>query len=123
MRNLLSAGFTRLGKNTAFYLTAGALLIIAAVMMLTAGRTALRNTSDYVYTLEQHYFDLAGYMGFFLAAFIALFIGTEYSDGTIRNKLIVGHARTNVYLSNLLVCAVASAAFNAAGMVGGGGHA
>ena len=119
MRKLLSAGFTRLGKNAAFYLTAGALLIIAAAMMLIAGRTALRNTSDYVYTLEQYYFDLAGYMGFFLAAFIALFIGTEYSDGTIRNKLIVGHGRVSIYLSSLIVCAVASAVFNTAAMVGG----
>ena len=119
MRNLLSAGFARLGKNTAFYLTASAMLIIAAVMMLISSRAALRNTSDYVFTLEQHYFDLTAYMGFFLAAFIALFIGTEYSDGTIRSKLTVGHARGSIYLSNLFVCAIASMVFIAAGMVGG----
>ena len=119
MRNLLSAGFTRLGKNTAFYLTAGSLFIIAAAMMLLASRAALYDTSNQVYTLEKHYFQLDSYMGFFLAAFIALFIGTEYSDGTIRNKLIVGHSRGSIYLSNLFVCAIASMVFNAAGMVGG----
>ena len=119
MRNLIAAEGARLRKNVTFYLTAGALLIITAGMMLIASRTALRDTSEYVYTLEQHYFDAFAYMGFFLSAFIALFIGTEYSDGIIRNKLVVGHTRTNIYLSNLFICAVVSLVFNAAAMVGG----
>lgn len=33
---------------------------------------------------------------------ISLFIGTDFSDGTIRNKLMVGHRRINVYLANLI---------------------
>lgn len=33
---------------------------------------------------------------------ISLFIGTDFSDGTIRNKLMVGHRRFNVYLANLI---------------------
>ena len=41
------------------------------------------------------------------AVFIGLFIGTEYSDGTVRNKLIVGHKRFEVYFSNLIVCTAA----------------
>lgn len=37
----------------------------------------------------------------------ALFKGSEYSDGTMRNKIVVGHKRCNVYLSNLIVCTTA----------------
>ncbi len=44
---------------------------------------------------------------FALALFIGQFIGTEYSDHTVRNKLIIGHPKKAVYISNLLVCSVA----------------
>ncbi len=39
---------------------------------------------------------------FIIPVLIALFIGTDYSDGTIRNKLMVGHKRCNIYLANLI---------------------
>ena len=41
--------------------------------------------------------------GLVLSAGISFFTGTEYSDGTIRNKFVIGHSRAAVYLSNLLV--------------------
>ena len=119
MRNLLSAGSARLWRSKLLYLFAGAIFFLAAGTMLNAGRQALADTSGYPYYLEQHYFDTAVYMGIFSSAFLALFIGTEFGDGTIRNKLTVGHTRVNVYLSNLVLCAAASLVFNAAWMVGG----
>lgn len=42
-------------------------------------------------------------VGLFIAMFTSLFIGTEYDYGTIRNKIIVGHSRTSIYFSNLIV--------------------
>lgn len=41
-------------------------------------------------------------LSFFCPIFCSMFIGTEYSDGTIRNRLIVGHTRKSIYLSNFL---------------------
>ena len=38
-----------------------------------------------------------------LSILITLFIGIEYSDKTIRNKLIVGHSRSEAYLANFVV--------------------
>ena len=52
-----------------------------------------------------------------LAILISLFIGTEYSDKTIRNKLIVGHSRSNTYLSNLLIGIAVSLAMYGVGAV------
>ena len=42
------------------------------------------------------------------AIFIGLFIGTEYSNGTMRNKLVIGHSRGAIYFANLAVCIAAA---------------
>lgn len=55
--------------------------------------------------------DCVGACGFFgvfaLAVLCPALIGTEYSDGTIRNKLICGHSRVSVYLANFLTTVIA----------------
>lgn len=38
----------------------------------------------------------------FASIFAALFLGTDYACGTIRNKLDVGHSRVDVYFSSLI---------------------
>lgn len=43
-----------------------------------------------------------------LAVVTGFFIGTEYSDGTIRNKLIAGHSRISIYFANMLTTYIAS---------------
>lgn len=46
-------------------------------------------------------------ISFFCPIFSSIFVGTEYSDGTMRNRLIVGHTRKNIYLANFItVCLV-----------------
>lgn len=42
------------------------------------------------------------------AVFMGMFVGREYSDGTIRNKLVVGHGRGFIYLANFLLCTAAN---------------
>ena len=53
-----------------------------------------------------------------IPAFVGLFVGTEYSDGTIRNKMIIGHTRTSIYLSNLIVCSIAGLGLCISYMIG-----
>ena len=106
MNRLLSAGFTRLWKNKFFWLG----------MILLPGFLAFALFSNY-YDMKQFNFSFTidGFLygcflliGMFTSIFAALFLGTEYSDGTIRNKLVIGHSRTAVYLSSLAVCFVSS---------------
>lgn len=41
----------------------------------------------------------------FTVIFAALYLGTDYSNGTIRNKMIIGHTRAEIYLANLITTA------------------
>lgn len=45
-------------------------------------------------------------MLFFVSIFTALFVGTDYLEGTIRNKISIGHSRTSIYFSNLITCSI-----------------
>ena len=120
MGKLLSANFMRLWKNKVFWCSLAAMLVLAVAAMLNGCRQAsMDEMAVYRYTLDHYYFYLAPVVGLFCAVFTSLFLGTEYGDGTIRNKLVVGHGRTAVYLANALVCFTAAVLFVAAWFVGG----
>ncbi len=46
-------------------------------------------------------------LGIILSVFISLFIGAEYEYGTIRNKIISGYDRSEIYLANIFACIIA----------------
>lgn len=102
MRKLLSANFSRLWKDKFFWLCMGAMLIYSVVYMMNGCRQAAADLSEYNYSIDKYYFHFAVVIGAFCALFSSMFLGTEYSDGTIRNKIIVGHTRTSIYIANLI---------------------
>lgn len=101
MNKLTSALFFRLRKNTSFWLLFCAMAVWGVYNALN-----LSSSIDGITYLDGRIFEFAPLMGLVAAIFISLFVGTEYSDGTIRNKIVVGHNRSSIYLSNLIVCAV-----------------
>ena len=101
MSNLLRADFRRLFKSRAFYIAA-CLMLVAGIAFPLIYYFDLRDYTPAM-SFEQYFTDYSVYAVAVLAAFAALFIGTDYSDGTLRNKLIAGNKRACVYLSNLLV--------------------
>lgn len=110
MSKLLSAGFSRLWKSKIFW---GGMVMIAGFMALVIYsnyRDAMSFDEAYriAYTSDIYLTGSFMFIGCFTAIFAALFLGTEYSDGTIRNKLVVGHSRISVYLSSLILCFAAS---------------
>ena len=112
MSKLLSAGFIRLRKDKIFW--------IALIFMFGAGvffpvmRYIDMQKSGYINNIDNGFFACALFIGVVMAAFCSLFIGTEYSDGTIRNKVVIGQKRTSIYLSNLIICALVSVVMCAA---------
>lgn len=120
MRKLLSANFSRLWKDKIFWICLIATLLVSAGSMLNGCRQAfLIHQEGYTRGLDDYYFMLAPLLVLLPAIFVSMFLGTEYSDGTIRNKLVVGQARIHIYLANYIVCFAAGLLFLAAWLAGG----
>lgn len=107
MRKLLRANFARLWKDRMFWLCIGVMAAIA--ICVCANFYYEINVAEYklTVTLDDALFTWSVLIGGFAAAFCSLFLGVEYSDGTIRNKLMVGHRRAAIYLANLVTCLAA----------------
>lgn len=118
MRKLLSAEFSRLFRDKTFWFCIGAMLMYAVAYMLNGVRQATISLAEYHYTLDDYYFHFALVIGLFCALFCSMFLGTEYSDGTIRNKLVVGHTRVDIYLANLSVTFLATLFVMAVWLIG-----
>lgn len=120
MHKLLSAGFARLKKDYVFWICMVTMLVMTIYHVMSKSEEAIilieKGTMHY---LDNYYFDMGPFIGVFCAIFICLFIGTEYSDGVIRNKLIVGHTRTQVYISNFIISIVACECFVMMWVIGG----
>ena len=101
MTKLLTAGFTRLKKDYLFYLVLLFTLGLACFMIYTQYLDLKRYHE--VIELDQLLMNNITIIGIVIAVFTSLFVGREYSDGTLRNKIIIGSSRTNIYLSNLLL--------------------
>lgn len=119
MANLLSASFSRLKRDKAFYVILAATFLLSLMAMLqTAGTLNGLVEEGYARSLDRHFFGMGPFLPAAFAAFISLFVGTEHTEGTLRNKLIVGHSRRVVFLSNFLVCYAGSVALLAAWLLG-----
>lgn len=119
MHKLLNANFSRLIKNKVFWLCIAAVFLIATFNVLNFYRQIASVDEVVPAGLEEHYFELLPLLGILSSIAISLFLGTEYSDGTMRNKLIIGHTRTNIYLSSAVTGAAVSSAVTFSMFVGG----
>ena len=100
MRNLIFANITRLKKSrlllTGIIVSAlyTAFLLIMNYLEMTA---SAENTAV---SLNWFFFSAISVAAIFCPIYSGFFVGTEYNYGTIRNKLITGHKRCNIYLAN-----------------------
>lgn len=102
MYKLLRAGFFRLKKDIIFWLFIFLTIGIAGINIFRY------YSSENQVILDKVMNEFIMYIGLFIAIFISIFVGKEYSEGIIRNKIIVGHSRISIYLSKLIITVVAS---------------
>lgn len=105
MNKLIYANFSRLWKSKIFWI--GLILTDLLAVWILADRIHFKMISGYQLSSDDMIFSGTVTLPFVAAVVISIFIGTEYSDGTIRNKLITGHSRHSIYFANLITSTAA----------------
>ena len=105
MCNLLLSQIRRLMKNRAFQIAAAVVAAIGLFEIFMTYRDAVMEQDTPIFDGGLFSFAALGVLA--LAAVVPLFVGSEYSDGALRNKVAVGHRRASIYLSVLLTSFVA----------------
>lgn len=106
MSKLLSANIMRLWKEKVFWIVIAVVFTLGVAIPISIKITEIRlgvfNSIDPVFG------QFAMFIGVVLAIFCSFFVGKEYSDGTIRNKIICGKKRVDIYFANFVTCTVVS---------------
>lgn len=104
MSKLIYANLVRMIRSKVFWVSE-IFLTGYSIFVYAMGMINVRNNSLSVnrgWTI--YFFNEMLFIHVVMAIFIPFFIGVEYSDGTIRNKIAVGHTRTDIYLASVIVC-------------------
>lgn len=93
MGKLLRSGLWKYIKSAVFWVSLIGAAVCGALCWLTRQLDTFIDVSDVL--------SIVVYV--ICAAMLSLNIGKEYSDGTFRNKIIVGHTKTKVFLSEMII--------------------
>lgn len=116
MSNLISVGLFRMVRSKLFYIL---LALTALVMAYVYYNTYRLQLGPDFSQLDLYFFQFINANIVSAAAFCPLFLSSEYGDGALRNKLMVGRTRPQIYLANLAVnCLYGTAACLAAVVTG-----
>jgi len=102
MIKILRADFVRLGKSFAFRLALIGMLVLAVFFMVMQA-----TGMDYTVPLSRVIFLPLSMYGIAMAAFVSVFVGTDFSDGFIRNKLLAAERRSSLVFSQIIVSCAA----------------
>ncbi len=104
MIRILRADFTRLRKNFTFWVSLIGMLVLTSIFMFIQA-----TSMDYTVALSRVIFLPMSMYGLAMSAFVSAFVGTDFSDGFIRNKLLSTNHRSNYVISQIIVCCTACA--------------
>lgn len=85
MNDLLKATFYRLKKDTIMWLF---LFISIGLAGITIFRNQQNMNMGFDVKLDELVSSFTVLIGLFIAIFVSIFVGKEYSDGIIRNKIV-----------------------------------
>ena len=102
MSRLFSANMMRLKKSRIFWLEE-LFMVGYTFFIYVSARSTLANKGT-IKIWNAYFFNLLLVSGIVMALFVSGFLNVEHSDGAIRNKLMVGHKRRDIYLVNFATC-------------------
>lgn len=105
MNKLIEANLVRLVRDKILWICVILMAGMAGFMLYTCYRNGL--TMPEGVTIDGGFFLEMQFIGVMVAAFCSMFVGTEYNDGTIRNKIVVGNKRSTIYLANFITVCIA----------------
>ena len=124
MSELMGANLFRLRRDKVFWACAALPLFLAAAVMANGCRQYRAMAAEgYVIDIAGVCFRLVPVLAVSVAVFTGLYLGTDHSEGALRNRLMVGRSRERVYLSELGTAMTAALAFAGAWLLGCGGVA
>ncbi len=94
MLKLLSVNFRRAFLRKRFIIGGGFPLFIGILIVIFAYRNGA--------TVEHTPFLMSGFLPMLIGITAGLYISQDYTNNTIRNKIICGHSRISIYLSNFI---------------------
>ena len=116
MADLLAEGYRRLFKGKRFYIVMAVMAVIPVLLTLIYfasnsfyksefGADALPEDviDELIKYTEDLLFSNSGLMVLLVGITAGMLIVQDFSNNTIRNKIIVGHSRTKIYLANFIV--------------------
>lgn len=116
MYKILTANFARLRRDLLFWSCLSASAILALFNILSACR---KQANGITVLFDECYFSSFPFLCMVHAVCVSFFLGTEYSDGALRNKLIVGHTRGCIYAAHLFTCTAFGLLFTVAAILAG----
>lgn len=98
MSRLLRADAVRMYRGKWFWLCLGGMLL------MSIGFIGMQYTAmDYSVPLSRVIFLPLSFYGVAVAALVSMYVGEDFSDGFIRNKIIAGRSRYSIFLSNQMI--------------------
>lgn len=118
MRKLLAADFAQLLRDKVFWAAFAFMIVSTAILVVsTHNMIALDNYAPGTWTAETSMFCMLPSVGIVNAIWLHLFIGSDYDEGTIRNKFICGHTRRAIFFSHWLIASAGALIILAASLV------
>lgn len=109
MIKLLNANFVRIKKSKLFWVLSLAILLVTLIMIFNQYQDFQHSKIIVQYDNLYNFFLV--FIGIVISIFTCMFLSIEYFDNTIRNKIIIGHKRIQIYFANLITIIIVSLVF------------